>query len=72
MLTTGGVAAIPFTGGASILPGAMAGAVGEVGRQTIGNFLDPRPGANIDMGQVAMAAAIPGTIEGVSAGATAD
>jgi len=71
MLTTGGVAAAPFTGGASIIPGAMAGAVGEVGRQTIGNFLDPRPGANIDMGQVAMAAAIPGAIEGVSAGATA-
>ncbi len=71
MLTTGGVAAAPFTGGASVIPGAMAGAVGEVGRQTIGNFLDPRPGANIDMGQVAMAAAIPGAIEGVSAGATA-
>jgi|9_EtaG_2_1085328.scaffolds.fasta_scaffold00510_16 hypothetical protein len=68
MITTGGVAMAPFTGGTSVIPGAIAGAVGEVGRQGIGNLLDPRPGANIDMGQVATAAVIPGALEGGSAG----
>ena len=71
MLTTGGVAMAPFTGGGSVIPGAIAGAGGEVARQTIGNFLDPRPGANIDMGQVATAAVIPGALEGGSAGMSA-